>query len=173
MKKALIIIAAIFLGLGFLALVGSVIEKPAQVVMVDPEPTPVATLTNDEQRVYDFIATEFPELRDMNVKIIAVLDGNGSYTAMVKRLTSNGEAFIALTGRWNDIDWGYGQVSDLEDDFDAYMNASRAFYRNWVNGISGGNVDQCATNAVKAELKMEKLVPRIEEHLAELDNVSY
>jgi hypothetical protein len=103
-----------------------------------------------------------------------MLDGDASYGVIVKRLTNDGGAFIKLTKRWNRIDWGYGEVSDLEDDFDAYMNASRAFYRNWVNGIvGGGNVDQCATNAVKAELKMDRYAPRVERHLDELEEGTY
>lgn len=191
MKKALIIIGAVFAGLILLVLVGAAVgEDPQQPVVViqsaapvpeptvaEPEPVatpePAATLTSGEQRVYDFISAEFPTLRHDNEKLCAMLNGDASYAAIIKRLTGDGEKFIALTKRWNRMDWGYGEVSDLEDDFDAYMNASRAFYRNWVNGITGGNTDQCAANAVKAEAKMDRYAPRVEAHLDELEAGTY
>jgi hypothetical protein len=192
MKKALIIIGAVFAGLILLVLVGAAVgEDPQQPVVVIqsaapvaeptvaeptpvPTPEPVTTLTSDEQRVYEFISSEFPDLLERTTKLIAMLESDASYAAIVKRLSHDGDEFVTLTKRWNNIDWGYGEVSDLEDDFNAYMNASRAFYRNWANGIVGGaNIDQCATNAVKAEIKMDKVAPRVQAHLADLEGGSY
>lgn len=177
MKKALIIIGAVFAGLVVLVIVGGVIESNQQPIVVMQSPAPEAGqaapgLTGDEQRVYDFIAVEFPKLRDMNDDLILTLEGD-SYGTMLRELKRSSVAFLELTKRWNRLDWGYGAVSDLEDDFDLYMNNTRAFYRNWLKGISGENTTLCATNAVKAESKMNDLVPRIEGHLDELSDGTY
>jgi len=183
MKKALIIIGAVFAGLVLLAIVGSMLpsDEPQEVIIVEKTSTPAPTeeqtssLSPKEQAVYEFIARNYPKAQKLFANTRAVTDKeftNDGYSD-IKTIVADATAFRKIAQPWADMDYQYGAVEELEEDFETYMVAVRTYYKNWLNGISGGNAERCATNAVKAEYKAEKLAPRIEGHLDQLGEGSY
>ena len=181
MKKALIIIAAIFGGLILLAVVGSIlpedpaltIDKDAEVQQLVPEATAeeVASLTSKEQRIYDFIALNYPKLVELRADFDECLWNDSSNAKRIRVLVKCSGQFAGIAQQWNKAGWGYGQVADLEDAFDDYVNATRRWYKNWVAGVYGSTgTDLAASNAIKAETQMDKFGPRVEAQLSEIDN---
>ena len=182
MKKALIIIGAIFLGLIALAIVGSILpEDPALTVDKDAEiaqpvieeaPEPAPTLDNDEQRVYDFIAENYPKIDKLfNETLITVDIADGDSETALLDLVDDASTYVELAKGWEELDWAGGKVRTLETAFGQYMVGTRRFYKNWLNGtVGGGDTTQCAKNAVKAQLLAEEWAPRVEERLEHIDN---
>lgn len=188
MKKALIIIGAVFGGLILLAIVGSMLpsDEPQEVVIVTKTETPAAAidtsveeeavaLTSDEQRVYDYIAEMYPRVQKDFKKSCTFTDGevtnnDAENLKAIATITECATSFIPYAEEWNNLDWGYGEVSNLEDAFDAYMKGVSRYYVNWLDGISGGNVEACSRRAVLAELKAEKWAPRVEDELDAISN---
>lgn len=181
MKKALIIIGAVFAGLALLAIVGSMLpsDEPQKVVIVtetqtptaEPaisEPDPVVVLNDQEQRVYSFVERTYPKLDTLYGRTLKAIDRNS-----VTGLVACCEQFIAYGKGWKRLDWANGEVTDLETAFGEYMEANRRYYKNWLNGtVGGGNLTQCATNAIKAEESMTKWAPRVEEELAAVESLT-
>jgi len=183
MKKALIIIGAVFAGLALLAIVGSMLpsDEPQKVVIVKEtmEATPIpavetpATLSGEEEKVYEFIASSYPKVDALFAETCEMVDGEGEALDDIQTLIDNATAFATVAEKWADMDYAMGEVGSLESAFEEYMVASRKFYKNWLNGINGGNVTQCAKNAVVARNKAEKWAPRVEERLAEIEDTIY
>lgn len=178
MKKLYLIM--LVLGLAALAgcggktiVVMSPAPAPTVTVTPSPEATPTPTFTADEQRTYDFVSETFPKLEDMNATLFDVLD-NGSNSKAIIALGNAAQRFVKIKRDWNRIDWAYGAVSDLEDDFNIYVNATTRYLRAWGNGIYGnGSIDKCVEEAYKARQRIESYDSRVTGHLAELAGESY
>lgn len=177
MKKALIIIGAVFAGLALLAIVGSLLpsDEPQEVIVVEPTPAQeadvqaAAALTDEELRVYRYIERTFPKVDDLYSRTQDAIDVEDP-----SALVSCCEEFIKYAKTWERLDWANGEVTDLETAFGAYMEGSRKFYKNWLAGTFGdGNVSQCAANAIKAQDTIETWAPRVEDRLVELEAEVY
>ena len=189
MKKALIIIGAVFAGLALLAIVGSMLpsDEPQKVVVVqetveatptepaEVEVAPTApTLTTKEQRIYDFISLNYPKLVDLRADFDQCLWDGSSNAKRIRVLVKCSAQFVTIAEKWNEAGWGYGRVADLEDAFDDYVNATKRWYKNWVAGVYGStNTDLAASNAIKAEKQMNKIEPRVEARLADIEDTIY
>lgn len=178
MKKALIIIGAVFAGLALLAIIGSFLpsDEPQQVVIVDPTPAaeaeapaPATELTSEELRVYRYIDRTFPETERIYARMLKAIERENPAD-----LVACCEQYIRYGKTWERLDWANGEVTDLETAFGEYMEGNRKFYKNWLSGTFGeGNMRQCAANAIKAQDAIEKWAPRVEDRLGELEAEVY
>lgn len=152
-----------------------VVMSPAPQATVTVTPSPLATeaqagLNDAEQRTYEFIAVNYPKLRSLNERAFTTLDSDSTSTRKaISTLVSCGQPFLAMNKRWNRVDWAYGAVGNLEDDFDHYVDATRRYYKNWVDALTGGNLGTCAQNAINARDRMDKYGPRVEAGLSEVE----
>jgi hypothetical protein len=179
MKKALIIIGAVFGGLILLLLVGAAVGEDTVVVQgtapeVTAPPEPAITLTAKEQRVYEFIAEKYPKVRAMNdATCESVDDEDASGLDTIQVVIDNSNDFVDIGEEWKELDFVGGEVDKLERDFDGYIDASVDYYMAWLKAADGNTSDAAIAKAVKARNTFENLDENIEAHLAELEEGSY
>jgi hypothetical protein len=176
-KKVLIIIGIVFVGFLLLVVVGSVIEdklkQPVVFITVAPTPTSSGTVTPlqevlsyDEQRTFDFIDRKFVLLREINQNLMSVLDKNNQNDlACITAIADAAKSLLPIKKAWNRLDWAYGVVSILEDDFNRYMNATTRYVRAWSKGVLGGNLQQAARDAYYSRQRIKRFGPRVEQRL--------
>jgi len=178
-KKVIIIIGVVFLGIIALAIVGAFIggDEPQEVVIVEKTVAPTVeptvapapeeqevVLTSEEAKVYKYIARTYPKVDALYARMKNVIERDS-----VSGLVDCCDEFVGYAKSWQRLDWANGQVTDLETAFGSYMEGSRKYYRNWLNGtLGGGDITQCATNALKAEAVIDRWAPRVEDRLDEV-----
>jgi hypothetical protein len=169
----LVILAVLLAGCGTTTIVEKTITKtvtasPSPTVEAEPSVEPLPALSGEELEVYEFVVASYPKLGRLWAHTDKAIQG-GSDSVAIIALTSDGEDFVPLLKRWNRMDFVGGQIGTLEENFDQYIRSVGRYYKNWLNGITGGNIDQCAANAFKAEGNIDRWGPRVESELERLE----
>ena len=142
---------------------------PDEAAQTTYEAAQTSTLSYDEQRSFDFIDAKFPLVREINSDLMYELDQDSTTTDEgIIAVTHAAERLIPIKRAWGRLDWGYGAVNDLEDDFNVYVNATTRYARAWASGLTGGNVNQAAWDAVNSRERIERFGPRVEQGIDDL-----
>ncbi|MFO7693755.1 MAG: hypothetical protein R6V57_11775 [Vicinamibacterales bacterium] len=121
---------------------------------------------------FDFVAKKYPVLAELNDDLRQHCDeGDLTDLALLKRFASAARTWVNIDKRSERLDWSYGETAVLEDSFHRYLNASRAFYRNWGLVLAGdGNWGQHQENIWRAEDRIDKYGPRVESELERIES---
>lgn len=136
MRKALIIIAAVFAGLIALAVVGSLLpnEEP-QAVLQPAAPSPA--LTEEEREVYDYIASATSDLDDLYGEF-----GEACSDVDLSAMVQCGRDWRTLSDEWDELPIAGGNVSDLEYAFDDAVWAVNKSMKDAIRILDGKDVSE-------------------------------
>lgn len=140
MKKALVIIAAVLVGLIVLAGIGSLMPKdPALQIEQDAAktqaPTPTSTLNAKELTAYTYVDKHLPELTTLYKDLIKACDNND-----ISGVGLCAGTFAALRAEWKSFPAAGGRVLVLELAYEDTANGIRQLILDAISLDEGTNI---------------------------------